>query len=281
MRQIGRFGAVIKLGALLLIALSGFSQPGAAAPVSGPGAPAGVALFPHPAPTLPEPLVIGYSVAGRPLNVYRFGNGPRRRMVVAGIHGGSEANTIALAGQLIAYYAGHPLPQDNITLFILPALNPDGAARAEGVDGRVNEHGVDLNRNWPYRWARTWPVGNCWHYRPVHPGWRPASEPETTALMAFLLNQRIEALISYHSAALGIFAGGIPPDAASISLAEALAAVSDYPYPPVDIGCVYTGNLADWAAANGIAAVDIELSDHEHAEFLENLAILRVFFKWR
>jgi len=56
------------------------------------------------------------------------------------------------------------------------------------------------------------------------------------------------ALISYHSAALGIFPGGKPDFPPSIRLAKAVSLVSDYPYPPINTGCDYTGNLTDWAA---------------------------------
>jgi hypothetical protein len=88
-------------------------------------------------------------------------------------------------------------------------------------------------------------------------------------------------LINYHSAALGIFPGGQPPDAASISLAEAVAAVSDYPYPPVDTGCQFTGQLIDWASTRGIAAIDIELANHRDADLKVNLEILHVFLHWQ
>jgi predicted deacylase len=230
-----------------------------------------------------NPIVIGYSVAGRPLEVYRFGSGDRfRRLIVAGIHGGNEWNTIALADELIEHLAAKPqtVPTDT-TLYILRALNPDGAARGDTVDGRVNAHGVDLNRNWPEAWQHDWPRAGCWIFRRTTGGWRPASEPETIALMQFILAERVDALISYHSAALGIFPAGDPPDPASAKLAESIAAVIDYPYPPVDTGCLYTGTLPDWAAANGVAAVDVELSDHVHTEFYENLAVLAVLLKWQ
>jgi len=60
---------------------------------------------PEPTATIPptstpyfgQSFVIGYSVNGLPLEVYQFGNGPRERMIVAGIHGGYEWNTVALA----------------------------------------------------------------------------------------------------------------------------------------------------------------------------------------
>jgi hypothetical protein len=99
--------------------------------------------------------------------------------------------------------------------------------------------------------------------------------------MQFLLSQHVDALINYHSAALGIFPGGQPPDSASLLLAEAIAAVSDYPYPPVDTGCQYTGQLIDWASLNGIAALDIELSTHSSTDLRQNLIILTAFLNWR
>ncbi len=220
-------------------------------------------------------------MGGRALEVYRVGNGPQRRMIVAGIHGGYEWNTIELAQELIEFLRKKPrfVPPE-ITLYILPALNPDGAARSQGYDGRANDNGVDLNRNFPHNWQREWPRAGCWDFRPIHGGTHPASEPETRALMRFLLSQHIEALISYHSAALGIFPGGQPPTEASLSLAGAIAEVTDYPYPPLDAGCSYTGQLADWSTDNGIPAVDVELTNHRDSDLLINLRVLITFLNW-
>jgi hypothetical protein len=231
-----------------------------------------------------NPIVIGYSVAGRPLEVFRYGEGPNGRMIVAGIHGGNEWNTIKLAKEFIAYIEKHPevIPKD-ITLYILPSLNPDGDARAHGVDGRVNDNGVDLNRNWPYKWEKDYDRSSCWHYRPTTAGDYGASEPETAALLVFIVSHpEIEALISYHAAALGIFAGGVPDFKPSIRLAKSIAKVSTYQYPPKDVGCIYTGNLTDWAAnTQEIAAVDIELHDFRHTDFEENFKILKVLLNFK
>jgi len=227
-------------------------------------------------------LVIGYSVEGRPIEVVRFGEGSRARLIVAGIHGGSEANTTALAHELLAYMQAHPeTVPDGLTLYILPELNPDGAARASGPQGRANARGVDLNRNWPAAWQPDWPRSGCWNLGPTTGGERPASEPETMSLIQFISASGVEALINYHSAALGIFAGGQPPETRSLRLAEALAAVSTYPFPPIDTGCVFTGQLIDWAANNGIAAVDIELHNHRDTDLEVNLAILSAFLAWQ
>ncbi len=74
-------------------------------------------------------IVIGQSVQDRPIEVYRFGTGKHERLIVAGIHGGREANTIALADQLIEYLQKNPerIPAD-VSLYILRSLNPDGEA---------------------------------------------------------------------------------------------------------------------------------------------------------
>jgi hypothetical protein len=100
------------------------------------------------------------------------------------------------------------------------------------------------------------------------------------ALMAFIVENEIELMLNYHSAALGIFPGGQPPNSESIRLAEAVSAVSPYPYPPVDLGCRYTGQLIDWASAESIPSLDIELSDHSGIDWEINLEILSVFLNF-
>lgn len=224
-----------------------------------------------------EPEVIGHSVNGLSLEVYSFGSGAHERMIVAGIHGGDEWNTVTLANQLIMYINQNPsvIPND-VTLYILRNLNPDGESRAHNKYGRVNTNGVDLNRNFPVNWQADWKRAGCWNYLPTTGGSSAGSEPETQALMNFITSHTIEALISYHSAALGIFPGGDPPAENSIQFAEALAAVSSYPYPPLDTGCQYSGTLADYAASKNIAAVDLELTNHIDTDFATNLKILQI-----
>jgi predicted deacylase len=225
--------------------------------------------------------IIGLSVSGRPMEVYTFGQGERQRMIVAGIHGGYEWNTIALADELITYLDEHPeeIPSD-LTLYILRNLNPDGDARGHDRDGRANDRGVDLNRNFPVNWQADWARDGCWKDTPVTGGDSPASEPETRALIKFIEAHRIDALISYHSAALGVFPGGTPWDEDSIRLAQEIAKITTYAYPPLDTGCLYTGTLADYAVSMGAAAVDLELSNHRDTDFEMNLKVLQMFVNW-
>ena len=98
--------------------------------------------------------------------------------------------------------------------------------------------------------------------------------------MGFLLSRHVDALINYHSSALGIFAGGQPPDRESLRLAQAVSDVSDYPYPPIETGCRYSGQLINWASGHHIAAVDVELSNELDTDFEQNLAIFSVLLSW-
>lgn len=223
------------------------------------------------------PGVIGFSVQSRPIEVYRFGSGAQQYLIVAGIHGGYEGNTVALANELIAHITDNPqvIPND-ATLYIIRNMNPDAEARSHDVDGRVNENGVDLNRNFPSsNWVADWNRDGCWVYRPTTGGAYGGSEPETRSVMSFISSHKIQALISYHSAALGVFPGGVPWEESSKRLARLLTYETKYPYPPVDTGCVYTGTLADWAVENGVgAAVDMELTNHKNTDFDQNLKAL-------
>jgi predicted deacylase len=225
--------------------------------------------------------IVGHSVEGRPLRVYTFGDGEQERMIVAGIHGGDEWNTVTLANQLIGYLDQNPnlIPED-VTLYILPNLNPDGEARAHNKYGRLNHNGVDLNRNFPANWKLDWDRSGCWNSLPTSGGTGPGSEVETQTLMKFINDHNIQALISYHSAALGIFPGGLPWDEESVRLAESLAQVASYPFPPIDTGCAYSGTLADYAVSTGAAAVDMELTNHFDTDFDQNLQVLDVLLNF-
>jgi hypothetical protein len=227
------------------------------------------------------PIEIGYSVEGRPLEIYRFGRGPNAYLIVAGIHGGYEMNTVELAEEIIHYLAVRPsLIPDDSTLYILRVLNPDGLEYLNQKEGRANFHGVDLNRNFPVLWQETWPKNGCWDYLDLNAGSQPASEPETIALMAFILEHPIVALVSYHAAAPGIYPAGKPVYDDSDDLARNLSKASGYPYPAFDPGCKMTGSLVDWVATTDAAAVDVELSNHWSTDFEINLKLIMELVTW-
>jgi hypothetical protein len=239
-------------------------------------------ITPTPTAGFGEVRVIGYSAGGRPLEVTYFGNGPLHRMIIAGIHGGMEPNTIELADELIDHLHLHPelIPPD-ITLYFMRSLNPDGEAVGYVPEGRPNANFVDLNRNWDANWQENPDRSGCWQLLILSTGASPNSEPETQALAAFLLENQVEALLSYHSAGKGLYPGGNPPEENSLELALLLSNISGYPYPPVDAGCQYTGQLIDWAVNHQIVGIDIELPNKWETQFDINLQVMNAFLAWR
>jgi hypothetical protein len=226
-------------------------------------------------------IVIGRSAQNRPIEVHRFGSGRKERMMIFGIHGGDEGNTIALADELIAHLRrNRRIVPAGYTLYILRSLNPDGEALGNVPEGRLNGNGVDLNRNFDVGWKAEWRSDGC-SSLPGTGGSEPGSEPETQAVKDFLRSRNVEVLISYHSAYLGVFPSGDPPHPESARLAQAIHDMSSYPYPPVRSGCEYTGTLVDWAASNGaLAAVDVELNSGVDTEFETNLRVLSLLLSF-
>src|SRR6202142_1440016 len=132
----------------------------------------------------PAPAIIGFSAEGRPLEVSTFGQGEIQDIIIGGIHGGYEWNTIALADQLITYINENPdAVPSGVALYILRDMNPDGDARSHDQWGRVNANGVDLNRNFPVGWSPTWDRSGCYDLTLTTSGRGPGSEPETRIVM--------------------------------------------------------------------------------------------------
>jgi murein peptide amidase A len=126
------------------------------------------------APTVDERELLGESLEGRPIRVFHRGDPEEIRVLVVGCIHGNECAGIRIAKRL---RAGRP--RHFVDLWILPTLNPDGGA----AHTRQNARGVDLNRNFPYRWEPG-PPGR------YYPGPRAASEIETR--LAMRLIRRIE-----------------------------------------------------------------------------------------
>ena len=71
--------------------------------------------------------LIGQSVEGRELEVWRIGRGPNHVFIMGGVHTGQESASADLAVDLAAYYRRNPrrVPA-SITLHVVPNANPDG-----------------------------------------------------------------------------------------------------------------------------------------------------------
>ena len=240
------------------------------------------------APTAVPPGVtareIGRSVYGLPLHAYTLGQGARQVVLVGGLHGGFEGNTILLAYGLLDYFAARPeLLPPAVTLHVIPAANPDGLYKGSGqvgrfapgdlysarYDGRTNGRDVDLNRNWDCDWR----ADATWRNETVSGGSAPYSEPETAALRDYLLPLDPAVVLFWHSAADAIYLSGCEePDLQAAALAETYAAASGY---PIFDGFSYyevTGDASNALAAQGIPAFTVELSTLDDLDWAQNLA---------
>jgi protein MpaA len=153
--------------------------------------------------TAPAREVIGRSVRGKPIVATRYGDATSDRvaLVVGVIHGDEHAGVgIVQALRRIAPTV------EGTQLWLITTVNPDGLR----AHTRKNAHGVDLNRNFPFRWRDDVPHSNGYY-----PGPRPASEPETRAVMAFVRRIQPDLSIWYHQPWGAVLAcRGRPPIAA-------------------------------------------------------------------
>jgi protein MpaA len=143
-----------------------------AAPVSRPAA-------------LTAPTLTGHSVLGRAITARRLGDagaGPTV-LVIGSIHGNERAG-IAIVRRL-----EHDGASGRVCLWVVPDLNPDGAS----ANTRGNAHGVDLNRNFAWRWRPRTAPGTTFYAGP-----RPLSEPESRFARLLITRLRPDITIWFH-----------------------------------------------------------------------------------
>jgi N-acetylmuramoyl-L-alanine amidase len=130
------------------------------------------------------PVTIGRSVNGRAIRALRVGSSRARvkLLVVGSVHGNERA------GEAVVEHLSRVRPPRGTALWLVEQANPDGAAAGT----RHNTNGVDLNRNFPYRWR---PQDGVYES-----GSGPASEPETQALQRFVERERPRVTLWYHQA---------------------------------------------------------------------------------
>jgi protein MpaA len=126
------------------------------------------------APRVRERELIGTSYEGRAIRAFHLGDSEEFRVLVVGCIHGDECAGVRIVNRL-----RDGRPRGFVDLWLVRTLNPDGRA----AHTRQNSRGVDLNRNFPFRW-RPGPRGR------YYPGRRPLSERESR--IAVRLVERIE-----------------------------------------------------------------------------------------
>lgn len=177
-------------------------------------------------PAVVEARIIGYTVMHRPIRAWRVGD-PDAGVTAAALavlHGDERAPRKILA----TIRDGRPV--HGVDLWLLPAVNPDGYAR----NSRDNAHGVDLNRNFPRAWL---PQDGL-----VESGPRPASEPETRAVMRFMVEVDPRLVVSFHQPLHAVDSSGDK----SPSFTRRLADVFGLPLRQLDCGGGCHGTFTQW-----------------------------------
>ena len=211
-----------------------------------------------------ERRVIGTSVMGKPIEAVRLGTKGGVVVVVVGVIHGNEA-----AGLLITDTLQELVVPKGIDLWVVPTMNPDGTA----LDQRGNANQVDLNRNFPYNWAKMGKPG-YWQFA----GKSKASEPETKAIVAFMSEIKPALGIWYHQD-LNIISPGTGLEGTMRSTYSRLTGI---PIKRIT-GGTYTGVAATWqrrSIKNGMAFV-VELGEtlnltqaQVHANAVLNISML-------
>jgi N-acetylmuramoyl-L-alanine amidase/Zinc carboxypeptidase len=127
---------------------------------------------------------IGRSEQGRPIRAMRVGS-PRARtklLVVGAVHGNEQA------GRAVVARLKRARPPRGTAIWLVDDANPDGTA----ANSRHNANGVDLNRNFPYRWQ---PQDGVYESGPG-----PASEAETQVMQRFIEREQPRVTLWYHQA---------------------------------------------------------------------------------
>jgi protein MpaA len=205
--------------------------------------------------------VLGHSVHGRKIVAYHLGERGEKKVVLISLMHGNEPAPRRILADLLDGARVH-----GINLWVVPIYNPDGLARHT----RKNGHGVDLNRNYPYKWAR---LNGGYESGP-----KPASEPETRAMMRFLSQVRPAYVLSFHQPLHAVDITERPKFSKRVARALGL------PMSRLTCGSTCHGTMTMWFnhKFRGFA-LTVEYSAHPSARKLRRAParILHLFGAWR
>ncbi len=208
---------------------------------------------------------LGDSTQGRNIRCYKFGQGEKKILLMGGIHG-NEVGTVKLAHNLINWLCGNQLRFSNLTIFVVPCLNPDGAEVARqfpdykhrGRIGRLNARDVDLNRNFPttdFMSQTTWKTGRNYHDETiaVFGGDFAGSEAETKIIMDLIKKENIKNIIAFHN--MGSDVMPVSGDAVAETWAQIYFKKAKF---KIRYNVNLSGSLSSWAKENNIHYLTVE-----------------------
>jgi protein MpaA len=213
-----------------------------------------------------ETRVLGKSVRGRPITAWHLDDRPADGrtgptvVLIATMHG-NEGAPRKILQSLRAARVIH-----GVDLWLVPVYNPDGFAHHT----RKNAHGVDPNRNYPYKWV---PLdGN------YESGSKPASERETRAMMRFLTKVKPAYVLSFHQPLHAVDVTERP------TFSKRVARALDLPMSRLTCGSTCHGTMTMWFNHKFPGfALTVEYGAHPLPARLRTAPdkILRLFGAWR
>ena len=219
---------------------------------------------------------IGQSANGADLEAVQFGNGAQQLVLVGGIHAGWSPASVAVVEDLVTYFNKHidEIPS-NLSIIVIPNVNPDSPAVPGGLNGRLNGNSVDLNRNWGCRW-RSDPV---WRQLPAAGlgGTAPFSEPEVAALRDLIVSGDTVAVLFWQAKVTnGLVSPGSCQSRSQVSTTVATIFGEAAGYVVADFETLVAqevnGDATNWLDDQGIPSASILLPAYEQLDWNNNLA---------
>jgi carboxypeptidase T len=166
-------------------------------------------------PDITDLRVIGKTLEGREILAIKISDNPRSKelepaILVNAMHHAREVMTPEITTDMIDYltrnYGADPVVTkwvNSTEIWVIPMLNLDGNNKMWNGNSMWrkntrNNHGVDLNRNYPTGWNSCNGSSSFSHAQDYR-GKAPGSEPETQAMMNFVASIKPVFNISYHS----------------------------------------------------------------------------------
>ncbi len=261
-------------------------------------------------------FTIGTSLEGRNITAIKISDAPERDggepgILFLGCHHAREWISVEIPLLLARYLAeragSDPAVADLVArseIWIVPLVNPDGLEYSIDVyrywrkNRRANadgSFGVDLNRNYGYKWGVDDIGSSPSPLSETYRGPSAFSEPETRAVRDLFLRRDFRAVVSYHSFSQTILYpwgyADVPTDRdgllreIGLNMAGLIAAVNGRAYVcGRSAASLYltNGDTTDWTfAVSGIPSYTIELPpvDIEHGGFFNAEAEIDGIFR--
>lgn len=214
-------------------------------------------------------ILLGRSIEGRRIEAFEIGRGGRPRVLILGGTHGDEPKSVDIAQRLIRSLAQifeggsgsrglKPAARKNSRethWLIVPCVNPDGFALRK----RRNARGVDINRNFP---TDNWTL--LAERSRMYGGSRPASEPETRAVIRAVEHHQPALIVTIHSIDRNRYC--VNYDGPARRVAKRMSRVNGYPLAE-SIGYPTPGSFGTWAGIEqGIPTITLELPSHHSAK---------------